>query len=65
MTKRTIGELAILAAVVLLAILAVTVGPLRAIPSCAEDVVLVGAGDFEGGRWDRLECGPALDDLQP
>ncbi len=31
------------------------------IPQCAEDVVLVGGGDFDDGRWQWYECGPALD----
>lgn len=29
---------------------------------CQEDQVLVGGGDFEDGRWDYYECGPAVDD---
>ena len=36
---------------------------MRALPQCYEDVVLVGQGNFEGGRWDRYVCGPALDDF--
>lgn len=32
------------------------------IPSCPEDSVLVGAGNFEHGRWDAYACGPAADD---
>ncbi len=32
------------------------------IPQCHEDVVLVGVGDFENGRWDSYICGPAVDD---
>ncbi len=35
---------------------------LRVVPKCAEDVVLVGCGDFERGVWTRYECGPAVDD---
>ncbi len=31
-------------------------------PQCQEDVVLVGIGDFEDGRWDSYICGPAVDD---
>jgi len=37
----------------------------REIPECAEDAVIVGFGDFEGGRWSRYACGPALDDFIP
>lgn len=32
------------------------------LPQCAEDVVLVGVGDFENGRWSSYVCGPAVDD---
>lgn len=31
-------------------------------PVCQEDAVLIGEGSFEGGRWDRYGCGPAVDD---
>ena len=31
-------------------------------PRCVEDVVIVGTGDFENGRWDAYTCGPAADD---
>ena len=34
----------------------------RYVSYCAEDVVLVGQGDFERGRWNSYECGPAVDD---
>jgi hypothetical protein len=34
------------------------------IPKCQEDVVLVGIGDFEDGRWDSYICGPAVDDFE-
>lgn len=33
------------------------------VPQCAEDAVLIGAGDFNDGRWERYECGPAVDDF--
>ena len=33
------------------------------VPACQEDSVLVGAGQFENGRWDWYECGPAVDDF--
>ena len=33
------------------------------IPTCQEDVVLVGVGDFEHGQWTAYECGPAVDDF--
>jgi len=35
---------------------------MRPVPQCHEDVVLVGIGDFDNGRWDKYVCGPALDD---
>lgn len=31
-------------------------------PQCAEDVVLVGVGEFNDGRYSAYECGPAFDD---
>lgn len=34
----------------------------RPVPRCPEDAVLVGLGEFEGGRWTTYRCGPALDD---
>lgn len=34
----------------------------RIVPRCQEDVVLVGTGDFERGRWTSYACGPAVDD---
>lgn len=33
------------------------------LPKCAEDVVIVGHGEYSYGRWDYYSCGPALDDL--
>jgi hypothetical protein len=38
-------------------------GALRLTPTCQEDEVLVGEGAFDGARWTRYVCGPALDDL--
>ena len=35
------------------------------LPQCPEDAVIVGAGEFESGRWTAYECGPALDDFDP
>lgn len=35
---------------------------LMTLPQCQEDVVLVGIGDFEHGRWTSYECGPTVDD---
>lgn len=34
----------------------------EAIPTCTEDSVLVGTGNFESGRWSDYVCGPAVDD---
>ena len=53
----------------LIVVLAILVGYLYAakcgntIPRCAEDVVLVGIGQFDNGRWTNYVCGPALDDF--
>ena len=33
-------------------------------PECAEDVVLVGVGDYVDGRWTAYVCGPAVDDFR-
>jgi hypothetical protein len=35
------------------------------IPRCREDEVLVGAGDFDAGRYSAYVCGPAVDDFDP
>jgi len=37
----------------------------RTVPQCAEDVFILGVGDFVEGRWSSYVCGPALDDLLP
>lgn len=34
----------------------------RQVTECQEDAVLVGAGDFHAGRYERYECGPSMDD---
>jgi len=36
---------------------------LRSVPACAEDVTLIGAGEFSDGRWEYYVCGPAVDDF--
>lgn len=36
---------------------------LNSMPKCAEDVVIVGGGDYINGRWDYYSCGPARGDL--
>lgn len=51
------------AALALLFALGFMAGQADAIPTCPEDAVLVGVGDFESGRWDRYTCGPARDDF--
>lgn len=33
-------------------------------PACQEDMVLLGAGSFEHGRWTSYVCGPAVDDYR-
>ena len=40
-----------------------TAGYMLVIPRCSEDVVLVGEGEFDAGRWSDYSCGPAVDDL--
>jgi hypothetical protein len=35
------------------------------LPACQEDSVLVGQGQFRGGRWAEYVCGPAVDDYNP
>jgi hypothetical protein len=35
------------------------------LPACQEDSVLVGQGQFRGGRWTEYVCGPAVDDYNP
>lgn len=35
----------------------------RPVPRCPEDEVLVGVGDYSGGRYETYRCGPALDDF--
>lgn len=69
--NRTFADIdgAVLVAIVVavLAIVAVTLVQANIeglIPACAEDVVLVGAGDFAEGRYERYVCGPALDDFR-
>ena len=32
------------------------------VPVCQEDVVLLGVGRFDRGRWTLYQCGPAVDD---
>jgi hypothetical protein len=37
----------------------------RTVPSCEEDAVIVGTGDFEHGRWTSYVCGPSADHFGP
>lgn len=53
--------LAILASVALTVAVTTSLSP--SIPRCAEDVVLVGKGSFEHGKWAGYDCGPAVDDF--
>ncbi len=54
---------------ILIIILAILVGYLYVtrcgdpIPRCAEDVVVLGVGQFDNGLWTHYVCGPALDDF--
>jgi hypothetical protein len=59
MMRATLAMLALFAAVQLGA----HVARAEAIPACAEDVVIIGVGSFEDGRWSAYTCGPAADDL--
>jgi hypothetical protein len=59
MMRATLAMLALFAAVQLGA----HVARVEAIPPCAEDVVIIGVGSFEDGRWTAYACGPAADDL--
>ena len=60
---KDFNDLIIAIAIFILAIAAATyIGRLMYIPQCQEDVVLVGIGQFENGRWDNYICGPAVDD---
>ena len=34
------------------------------IPTCPEDSVLVGTGNFYDGHWTNYACGPSVDDYQ-
>lgn len=53
---------AILAAAYIL-LLADSTFNLRPVPQCEEDQVLIGTGEFTGGRWSSYRCGPAVDDF--
>lgn len=33
------------------------------VPSCQEDEILVGTGEFHNGYWTHYECGPTFDDI--
>ena len=60
------GDFALMICVILvfiLGLIAFDLTPVRMTPSCWEDSVLVGVGDFENGRWEEYRCGPSLDDF--
>ena len=60
---NTFISLALLFAIVFISLsIAIRISEPNTIPQCAEDVVLVGIGDFEDGRWTSYICGPAVDD---
>ena len=42
-----------------------TLHTMRVVPTCAEDVVIIGTGNFIRGRWTTYTCGPAVDDMLP
>lgn len=62
--RLLIAALVVLLVVMVASTLTLAVAWARMVPRCAEDVVLVGVGSFDGrsGRWSRYECGPAVDD---
>ena len=61
--KDTFSGLVIALAIMLVAVsIALYIDHIITLPQCQEDVVLVGVGDFEHGRWTSYECGPAVDD---
>jgi len=53
----------LLLVLLLVAVGAMYVPTLRSVPTCAEDVVLIGAGEFHNGRWEYYVCGPAVDNF--
>lgn len=50
-------------ALILVFIMGTAINATPDVSRCAEDVVLVGCGEFEEGRWSYYICGPALDDF--
>lgn len=44
------------------AALAWTLASNEPLPTCPEDAVLIGHGQFDNGRWDSYHCGPSVDD---
>ena len=64
MHRRDVPLVAALVALLVLASGVMVLGAAwsRMVPACAEDVVLVGVGSFDRGRWSSYECGPAVDD---
>ena len=64
MTVEDLKSTILILVLVVLGLMAFNLTPLRMTPSCWEDSVLVGVGDFEDGRWEEYRCGPALDDFE-
>ena len=63
MTIEDLKSAILILVLVVLGFVAFDLTPIRMTPSCWEDSVLVGVGDFENGRWTEYRCGPALDDF--
>lgn len=59
MTKLLLLALTLIVIVTIIAM----IKPMRLVPACHEDVVLIGYGDFENGQWSNYSCGPAIDDF--
>lgn len=52
---------ALIASLAIITILGMLLVSKANLPTCPEDAVLVGTGQFESGRWEHYECGPAVD----
>ena len=62
--RRLAVALAVLAAVAVLAPRSVLAGTSPSLPSCPEDAVLIGHGQYAAGHWSKYSC-VALDDVSP
>src|SRR3990167_5417515 len=51
----------IITILILLLLLIIPLSP--PLPTCQEDQVLIGTGNFNNDRWSKYKCGPALDNF--